>query len=684
MNRVGFTRNFQVSTALMVGALLLSPIALQAQKLFDLAPAMSKKQVLDCKVVPDIETLFLISHIKYSKKDTELQTRVIEQYLKRLDPTKVYLLESDANEVKAKLADIFQKTDKGNCKTLMETQAILQKRVDETVKFAKEFLGKDYKFDKKAEFIFDPEKKPYPKTMNESHDYLKKYIHFQIANYVATDMKLAEAKTNVIKSYDRSSKKLKETTEEDIIVNYLDTFARALDPHSSYFSKDQLEDFEIQMRLSLQGIGATLSSQDGFTVVDSLVPGGAAAKSGKIEPQDRIVAVAQAKGAYENVIDMDLKDVVKKIRGPKGTTVRLSIMRLKGASKERFEVVLTRDIVNLEDEAASISYIDRDIEGGKKRKLGIINFPSFYADSKRGGRSSARDLKNILAQAKAKKVDGIVLDLSTNGGGSLDDAVKIAGLFFKTGNVVKQSARGNSKEAVLADEDPTVDFAGPLVVLTSRISASASEIVAGTLQDYKRAVIVGGDHTFGKGSVQSVQGVSPISNALGALKVTVGMFYIPGGNSTQHRGVTGDIVLPGPFATDEMGEKALDYSLPPTKIPPFLSKEAYVTEGDSKWDMIRTDWIKVLAEKSKIRVDKDPEFKKIVDEVAKSEARGKVIKVAEVLKDKNEKDKKQKEKRTASREQKNQEYLKRPEIVEAASVLMDLIDLESPTRTVGN
>ncbi len=682
MTAVKFTRSYREICGFILATLIWSQPG-QAQKLFDLTANMSKNQVMDCKVVPDIETLFLISHIKYSKKDAELQNRVIDQFIKRLDGTKIYLIESDVNEVKAKIANLFQRTDKGDCKFMRETQDILIKRVSEKLAFVKTFLGKSYKFDDKAEFLFDPEKKPYPKTAEESNEYLKKYIHFQIANYLATDTKLEEAKANVIKTYERSAKKIKETTEEDLVVNYLDTFARGLDPHSSYFSKDQLEDFEIQMRLSLQGIGATLSSQDGFTVVDSLVPGGAASKSGKIEPQDKIVAVAQEKGGFENVIDMDLKDVVKKIRGAKGTKVRLSIMRMKGDKKERFEVSLTRDIVNLEDEAASILYLDREI-GPKKAKIGVINFPSFYADSKRGGRSSANDLKKLLKEAKAKKVDALVLDLSTNGGGSLDDAVKIAGLFFKAGNVVKQSSKGNSREIVLADSDPQVDFAGPLVVLTSRISASASEIVAGTLQDYRRAVVVGGDHTFGKGSVQSVQGVSPISNALGALKVTVGMFYIPGGNSTQHRGVEADIALPGPFNTDEMGEKALDYSLPPTKIPPFLSTEATVKEGEGAWQPIRSEWVKALLEKSKMRVEKSAEFKKVVDEAKKAEDRGKIIKVAEVLKDRNEKEKKQKEKRAASKEQKNQEYLKRAEIAEAANIAADLVGLHVPTQTVGN
>ena len=257
-------------------------------------------------------------------------------------------------------------------------------------------------------------------------------------------MKLEEAKKNVIKNYDRAVKRAQETNQDDLFSGYLDSFARALDPHSSFFSRDVLEDFEIQMRLSLEGIGATLSSQDGFTVVEQLVPGGAAAKSGLIEPQDKIIAVGQDKGPMENVIDMDLKDVVKKIRGNKGTKVRLTILRKSGEGKKRFDIALTREKVNLEDEAASIIFTEKEINGQKK-KLGILNFPSFYADSRRGGRSSAADMKKLIKEAVDKKADGLVLDLSNNGGGSLEDAVKIAGLFFQTGNVVKQSSKNEER-----------------------------------------------------------------------------------------------------------------------------------------------------------------------------------------------------------------------------------------------
>ncbi len=637
------------------------------------AIAFAKKDnSLECRYLTMIEDGFLRYHVKYTKRDKELENQVIDQHLKKLDSSKIYYTQEDADKVKEMMKGLFEKTKKNDCEFLVEAQNLLVKRIQERAEFAKKFLSKDYKFDDKTEFTFDPDQKKYPKNADEANDFLKKYIHFQISNYLATDMKLEEAKDRVKKNYDLAIKRLNETSIDDLYSGYLDSFARALDPHSSFFSKDVLSDFQIQMSLSLEGIGATLSSENGFTVVEQLVPGGAAAKSGLVEPQDKIIAVGQEKGEMENVIDMDLKDVVKKIRGTKNTKVRLTILRKAGDGKARKDITLTRDKVNLEDEAANIHFIDKEVNGAKK-KLGIVNLPSFYADSKSGGRSAATDLKKLLKQARDQKADGIVLDLSNNGGGSLDDAVRIAGLFFKTGNVVKQSSKTEGREQILEDEDAMVDWSGPLVVLTSRISASASEIVSGTLQDYKRAIIVGGDHTFGKGSVQSVL---PIPGDLGAIKVTVGMFFIPGGNSTQHRGVDADVVLPGPYSTDDIGEKSLDYSLPPKKIDAFISKDAYVTEGAESWKEVKADWIKALKEKSQVRVDKNTEFKKVIEDLKKSKEKGKVIKVADILKEK-DKNEKEKKKKKFSKDEKTKEYLKRQDIQEASQVLLDLIQLQT-------
>lgn len=661
-------------------ALKTSVILLATLTMSSIANAQLGDQI-ECRYLNAIEQGFLANHVKVNQRDKELSDRTVNQYLKSIDPIKIYLVQSDVDEINKLVGNVFDKTKNKDCAFLEQIQKIIVKRTQERVDFAKKFLGKDYKFDNKAEFTFDSDKRVFSKTTGEIDDFFKKYIHFQISNYLATDMKLDEAKSNVIKNYERALKRTQEVKLEDSFSTYLDSFARALDPHSSFFSKDYFEDFNIQMSLSLEGIGATLSSQDGFTVVEYLVPGGAAARSGLVEPQDKIVAVGQEKGPMENVIDMDLKDVVKKIRGKKGSLVRLAIMRKVGDSKKRMDVTLTRDKVNLEDEAASIIYQEREVDG-KKKKIGLINFPSFYSDSKKGGRSSAADLKKLIKEANDNKVDGLVLDLSTNGGGSLEDAVKIGGLFFKTGNVVKQSARGDGRgEAALADTDPKVDWNGPLVVLISRISASASEIVAGTLQDYKRAVIVGGDHTFGKGSVQSVL---PIPNNLGAIKVTVGMFFIPGGNSTQHRGVVSDIPLPSQYSQDDVGEKFLDYSLPPKKIDSFLSSDAYVEKGEGFWKKIEPAVIKSLKEKADARVAKSEDFKKIIEDMKKTKERGKLIKVSEIIKDKDEKTKKEKALKNAAKEQRNKEYLKRADIQEAVSVAVDLISLEDGKPEASN
>ncbi len=638
------------------------------------AQGLDFTRTLTCDWVPAIQDGFLQSHLSVKTKDKQLQTRVIEQYIKRQDGAKIYLLESDVQNIKTMMKDLFVSVDKKECKFIGEIQNLLVKRTEERAEFVKNLLGKDFKFNKDVEFVYDPDHKPHPKTKEEAEEFLKKFVQFQIANYIATDIKLDEAKAKVIKNYDRNLKRTKETKIEELVAGYLNSFALSLDPHSNFFSKDYYDDFTIDMSLSLEGIGATLSQQDGFTTIEALVPGGAAAKSRNLEPQDKIIAVSKKDGKMENVIDMDLKDVVKMIRGQKGTKVKLSILRKESDGNKKFEVELVREKIALEDNAVSITYLDKDVSGTKK-KIGIINFPSFYSDSKRGGRSSAADLKKIIAQARENKVDGLVLDLSNNGGGSLDDAVKIGGMFFKTGNVVKQSSSREGAEISLADTDEKVDWSGPLVILTSRISASASEIVSGALKDYNRAVVVGSDHTYGKGSVQTVL---PVPGELGALKVTIGMFFTPGGFSTQHRGVESDIIIPSPYSVDDIGEKSMDYSLPPKKIDSFLSKTAYVEKGEGSWSLIKSSWIKSLKNRSQERVSKNDEFKKIVDELEKTKKLGKAIKVAEVIKDKGEKEKKVKKSRYASDKiEKEKEYLKRADIQEAANVLTDLILLSN-------
>jgi carboxyl-terminal processing protease len=641
---------------------------------------------LACKHLDVIEQGFLHQHILYSSFTDTLQAHTIDQYIKHLDASKIYLSKADVDSIKAKMGSIFKNLKDGNCASLDDVQALLVKRVEERAEYAKKLLSdKKFKFEPKTELLLDPDAREYAKSKADADKFQAKYIQFQISNYLATGTSQEEAQQTVVRNYERIVKRVKDTTQEDIYASYLDAFGRALDPHSSFFSRDSLEDFNITMGLSLEGIGATLSSQDGFTVVEQLIAGGSAQQSGKIKPQDKIVAVGQynAKGEAEkpdNVQEMDLRDVVRRIRGPKGSKVQLVILRKTPQGNEHVNVTLTREKIKLEDEAASISYVDREVLGQKK-KIAILNLPSFYSDGRRDGRSSATDMKVLLKDAREKKADALVLDFSNNGGGSLDDAVRIAGLFFKTGNVVKQSSRDSSDEITLDDKDAMVDWDGPLVVLTSRISASASEIVAGTLKDYKRAVIVGGDHTFGKGSVQSVV---PLPPGLGALKVTVGMFFTPGGFSTQHRGVEGDIVFPGPFATDDIGEKSLDYSLPPKRIKEFLSPEAYVTSGVGAWKKIDQPTIDFLKGRAQPRVAKNEEFIKIATEMKKTKERGKTIKLSDALKETKDKKEEQEKKKELSKEEKVAEYEKRPDVQEAANVAGDLLEaLSKPSVVIG-
>lgn len=677
--------------------LILSSFAAQAQ--FQKAQSLE----LSCVHLYPVQIKYLEKHVNFGKLTKNLETRTVEQFVKRLDGSKLYLLDKDVKEIEKSMAGVFDKTRNKDCAGLEKSNALFVKRVGERVEYAKKFLGPKFKYDPATKIHRDPQDRPRPKTAKEADKFHENYMQYQVASYLATDMKLEEAKQQIIRNYERAFKKVQEFKKEDLLSSYLDSFARALDPHSSYLSADALEDFEIQMRLSLEGIGATLSSQDGFTVIEQLIPGGAADASGKLKPKDRIIAVAQGKDApFQNVIEMELRDVVKLIRGPKGTEVKLKILRKNTKEPQRFELVLNRDKIKLEDEAAAITYVDREV-GGQKMKIGLLNLPSFYADNRKNGPSAAGDMKKLLADANKNKADAIVLDLSNNGGGSLRDAVDIAGLFFGTGNVVKQSQRVTSEldqvnYETLRDTDSTVDWAGPLVVLTSRVSASASEIVSGTLQDYHRAIIVGGDHTFGKGSVQSVEYL-PLG--LGAIKMTVGMFFTPGGESTQHRGVDGDIVYPSGYALDEIGEKTLDYSLPPKKIKEFISPTAFVTEGSGKWLQVSKESIKKLKDKSLARVAEAKEFKKIKDDLDKIKKRGKMIVVGDLVKDKEtaakEKDPVKKkdvepggegeeeENATLTREERKKKYMERADVVEAINVAADLaVELRAPTNQLGS
>ena len=322
---------------------------------------------LSCQNIRRIQDKFFDQHILHKAPTPEIEGRTIEQFIKRIDGAKIYLRQTDVDQVKKSMKGLFKALENDNCASIFDAYALVEKRVSERVEFAKKTLtDKNFKFDQTTTLILDPDSRKFPGTVAEQNAYQKKYMQFQLSNQLATGLKQDEAVAQVIRTYERGIKRVVDQTKEYRLAEFLEAFGRALDPHTSYFSKDTLEDFEVQMSLSLEGIGASLSSQGGFTVVEQLLDGGSAKASGLVVPQDKIVAVGQVKPdgteeQLENVVEMDLRDVVRRIRGPKGTKVRLQLLRQKtDGSKERMIVTLVREKIKLEDDAAQLSMQTRE------------------------------------------------------------------------------------------------------------------------------------------------------------------------------------------------------------------------------------------------------------------------------------------------------------------------------------
>lgn len=624
------------------------------------------ESLLRCPLVPQVMRLYLRQHYVYRDMNEELQKRTVDQFIESSDPSRILLYQSEVDQLKKDLPKLFKTMPYGDCSQITELQKLLVTRVDENLEIAREILGDKYTLNENVELVTDPTKRAYAKNKAEKKSVIEKLTHFQISNQLLGKTKMPDAKKNVLHSYELSAKRVKEKTESKILADLSDSFARALDPHSGYLSPESLEEFKISMQLSLEGIGATLSSQDGFTVIEELVPGGAADRTGKLKQKDKILTVMQDGQKPVTVYDMDLSDVVRQIRGKKGTKVTLSILRQD--EDKRFEVTIVRDKIDIKDSAAKITFEEKKTAKGAY-KVALVELPSFYGGG-RDGRSCYRDMREAVLQAKKNKADGMVLDLSRNGGGLLEDAVRIAGLFIKKGPVVSTKAF-NGQIDVLSDKDSDVEWNGPLVIVISRSSASASEILAGAMKDYHRALIVGSDHTFGKGSVQVI---SDLAEGLGAMRITQGMFFIPGGASTQHVGVASDIVVPSAFSIDELGEKSMDYSLPPQKIATFLGEDANSTDPTQKWKPVESKLIDDLKKKSEERVAKDPKFVEIRKNLEEAQKNKGVIRLAEIRKKAVEEKKKESDEKK-SRKEKIKDA-QEPLVIEGTNILLDWMDFE--------
>lgn len=508
-------------------------------------------------------------HYRQQEINDELSLMVFDSYLKELDPEKLYFLSKDIKEFKAYSLEFDNALKAGNLAPAMEMFNLYHKYMIERIIYTINCLEKDMeniRFDIDESIIIDREKELWPKDRKERTDLWRKRLKNTILNLKLSDKPDDEIKDILLKRYKNRLNKTQQLNNEDAFQLYINSLAQIYGPHTQYFSPRDTENFNINMSLSLEGIGAVLQSENEYTKVKSLVAGGPAEKSNKVHAGDRITGVGQDEnGEIVDVIGWRIDDVVELIRGPKDTVVRLEIIPSDAVDEHKTKIInIVRNKVKLEEMSAKKSVIEFE-KGGNTYKVGIIDIPAFYMDfsAYHAGdpdfKSTTRDVKKLIKELNDEKVDGIVVDLRNNGGGSLQEANDLTGLFITQGPTV-QIKNTKGKVEILGDIDSEIAYRGPLIVLVNRMSASASEIFAGAIQDYQRGIVVGGQ-TFGKGTVQSLMSLDR-----GQLKITTAKFYRVSGESTQHKGVIPDIIFPSFFDPGKEGENALPNPLPWDKI----------------------------------------------------------------------------------------------------------------------
>ncbi|WP_277051729.1 carboxy terminal-processing peptidase [Zestomonas thermotolerans] len=530
------------------------------------------------QVIASLNVVELLKRHHYSKPPLNDARSVLiyEGYLKMLDPARSYFTAADIAEFerwKTKFDDLLKSGDLGPGFSIYKRHL---DRLKERLEFVLAELDKgidkiDFTLDETLET--DRENAPWAKDSAELDELWRKRLKDEVLRLKIAGKDDKAIQEQLTKRYKNQLLRLSQTRSEDIFQTYINAFAQSYDPHTNYLSPESAENFDINMSLSLEGIGAVLQSDNDYVKIVRLVPAGPAEKSKQLAPADKIIGVAQGDGEMVDVVGWRLDEVVKLIRGPKGSVVRLEVIPASNAPNDETSkvVAITREAVKLEEQAAKKSVLKLEHEG-KQFTLGVIEIPAFYLDFKayRAGdpnyRSTTRDVKRLIDELQKDKVDGIVIDLRNNGGGSLQEAAELTGLFIGQGPTVLVR-NSDGRVDVLADESKSPYYTGPLAVLVNRLSASASEIFAGAMQDYHRALILGGQ-TFGKGTVQTIQ---PLNH--GELKLTLAKFYRVSGQSTQHQGVIPDIEYPSVVDTKEIGESALPEAMPWDSIRPVIKPD---------------------------------------------------------------------------------------------------------------
>jgi len=591
--------------------------------------AQDEKQKLTGPVVKGIVEQFVSMHYAQKPLDDEMSAKIFKLYLNRLDPAHYYFLAADVNEYRQFETRIDDMLLRGKVKLALEIFERFKVRLSERLAMMEEFLAEDFDFSRDANWTLERDDLPYPETTEEARKIWRTKIKFDLLTLKLADTSIKDGKERLMKRVRGMWKDFSQYENDDVVSIFLNSMAAAYDPHSSYLAAQDLKNFDISIKLSLEGIGAVLRWEDGYTVVNSIVPGGAAARHGKLKADDRIIAVAQGEEAFESVIDMRLNNVVQLIRGKRGTKVGLQILRKTKKGFDTLKLVIVRDKIILKDgEARKQIFVHPSPEENKTaqetNRIGVIKLPSFYVDfndrrkNPKNYKSSSRDVKKHLKEFVRENVDGVILDLRSNGGGGLDEAINMAGLFIGHNPVVIVRQSGGRRVTVHRSRERAV-YDGPLLIMLNRYSASASEILAGAMHDYQRAILAGDTTTFGKGTVQNI---FQLPEGYGALKVTIAQFYRVSGWSTQNRGVETSLVLPSLYNARDIGESTLDNALPWRSI----DQVSYRVNGNLKKVLPK------LKQLSENRIANSEFFQKVKEDVQEYLTTIKPLKYTSILK----------------------------------------------------
>lgn len=550
------------------------------------------------------------SQFAHHRLDAELAGKFLDAYLEALDGRRALFLQSDVEAFAPYRATLAQATREGNTHAGQVIWARYLQRVRERTAYVHRALATgSFDFTGHDTYSFDREHAERPRDAAAAQRLWQQQLRAEYLDEKLRDVPPEQIARKLSRRYAQQLRTAEQTGRDDVLEMYLNALADVYDPHSDYVGQEQMKSLQTAMNLSLFGIGASLQAVDGYCTIREVLPGGPAARGGALKPGDRIIAVAQGGKEPVDIVELPLAQAVELIRGPKGSKVSLTVIPKGSPDASRPHLVtLVRDEIQLEDQRAKAQILELPNAQGAPLRLGVIDLPTFYAgmgEQGEPGPSVTADVALLLRKLKAEHVQGVIVDLRRNGGGSLKEAISLTGLFIPEGPVVQ--TKGPAGDVVVeSDPDPTELYSGPLIVLTSRFSASASEILAGALKDYGRALVVGDSSTFGKGTVQSIMPLAPVMDRSkmahsydpGALKVTIRKFYRPSGSSTQLRGVASDIVLPSTTDFSDINESALDNPLPWDAVPAAAYQRA--SRVQAHLDRLR--------ERSARRVATDPEF----------------------------------------------------------------------------